>query len=146
MAADAYAKNYDLDIAELLTERGVGSLNNVIGRLCLFPAILGTKLATPQDLIQPDGLDKLKPYIERNKPGADFAMPLFLAQGDADVIVQPAITGGYADELCAAEQDLTFVQYPGVGHFDVIGASNDDVLDWMTAVSGGETPETTCGE
>jgi len=144
MAADAYAKNYHIEISELLTDRGRGSLANIIGKLCLFPAILGTKLATPQDLIQPDGLETLGPYIERNKPGTDFAMPIFLAQGDVDVIVQPTITGGYADELCEAGQDLTFVTYPGVGHFDVIGASNDDVLDWMTAVAAGEPPASTC--
>ena len=145
MAADAYSKNYDIPLDQLLTDRGRGSLNNIIGKLCLFPAILGTKLATPQDLIQPDGLTKLKPYIEKNKPGTSFAMPVFLAQGDADEVVQPTITAGYADELCTAGDDLTFKKYPGVGHFDVITASNSDVLTWMSAVASGNPPATTCG-
>ena len=144
MAADAYSKNYGLPLDQLLTDRGRGSLSNVIGKLCLFPAILGTKQATPQNLIQPDGLDKLKPYIERNKPGTDFSMPIFLAQGDDDVIVQPTITAGYADDLCNAGANLTFMTYPGIGHFDVIDASNTDVLSWMKAVASGQPPASTC--
>lgn len=146
MAADAYTKQYPaVKIGQVLTKRGRGSLNNVIKRLCLFPAILGTQLARPQDLLQPNGLDVLKPYVIKNIPGVNFTMPIFLAQGDSDIVVQPSINRAYAAKLCAAGADLVFKQYPGVGHFDVVGASTPDVLAWMSAIRNGTPPPTTCG-
>ena len=48
----------------------MGSLDNVIENVCLFPAILGTKFATPQDLVKPGGLQVLEPYVDRNIPGS----------------------------------------------------------------------------
>ncbi len=54
------------------------------------------------------------------------------------------VTRRYAAQLCAAGAALTFKQYPGAGHFDVVGASEADVLAWMAAVRAGRTPATTC--
>jgi len=145
MAADAYTKQYpDVKIKQVLTSRGRGSLKNVVQKLCLVPAIIGTQLAKPSDLIQPNGLDALKPDVDKNIPGSTFTMPVFLAQGDADIVVLPTITQAYAAKLCAAGVNLTFETYPGVGHFDVVGASDHDVLAWMTAIRNGTPPSSTC--
>jgi pimeloyl-ACP methyl ester carboxylesterase len=141
MAADAYTKQYpDVTIKQVLTSRGRGSLRNVVNKLCLVPAIIGTQLAKPSDLIQPNSLDALKPAVDKNIPGSTFTMPVFLAQGDADIVVLPTISQAYAAKLCAAGVNLTFKTYPGVGHFDVVGASDQDVLAWMTAIRNGTPP------
>jgi pimeloyl-ACP methyl ester carboxylesterase len=145
MAADAYTKQYpDVKINQVLTPRGRGALSNLVKNLCLGPAILGTQLAKPSDLIQPNGLGALKPDVDKNIPGTAFTAPVFLAQGDADLVVRPAITQSYAAELCAAGVDLTLKTYPGVGHFDVVGSSNEDVLAWIAAIRQGKTPTGTC--
>jgi hypothetical protein len=145
MAADAYTKQYpDVTIGQVLTSRGRGSLNNVVKRLCLVPAIIGTQLAKSSNLIQPDGLDALKPDVDKNIPGSTFTMPIFIAQGDVDVIVRPAITKAYVAKLCAAGVTLTLKTYPGVGHFDVVDSSDHDVLAWMAAVRYGTPPTSTC--
>jgi pimeloyl-ACP methyl ester carboxylesterase len=145
MAADAYAKQYpDVKINQVLTSRGRGALGNVVKRLCLIPAIIGTQLAKPSDLIQPNGLDVLKPDVDKNIPGTSFAMPVLLAQGDADVVVLPKITHAYAAKLCAAGANLTLKTYPAVGHFDVVDASDHDVLTWMAAVRDGSPPPSNC--
>jgi alpha-beta hydrolase superfamily lysophospholipase len=145
MAADAYTKQYpDVKIDDVLTSRGRGALGNVVKNLCLVPAIIGTQLAKPSDLIQPNGLDALKPDVEKNIPGSTFTMPIFLAQGDADVVVLPTITRAYAAKACAAGVDLTLKTYPGVGHFDVVDSSDHDVLTWMAAVRNGAYPPSTC--
>jgi hypothetical protein len=145
MAADAYTRQYpDVQISQVLTSRGRASLGNVVTKLCLVPAIIGTQLAKPSDLIQPNGLDALKPDVDKNIPGSAFTMPVFLAQGDTDVIVLPAITQAYAAKLCAARVNLTLKTYPGTGHFDVVDSSDHDVLAWMAAVRNGTPPTSTC--
>lgn len=146
MAADAYTENYpQVTIGSVLTTRGRGALSNVVGRLCLLPAILGTQLARPQDLVQPHGLDALAPYVRRNIPGDHFRVPVFLAQGDADGVVLPAITRAYAGRLCASGTALTYRTYPRVGHFDIIGASNADALAWMSRLGTDRQSQHGCG-
>jgi len=39
---------------------------------------------------------------------------------------------------------MAFKTYPGVGHFDVVGASDQDVLTWTAAVRNGIPPASTC--
>lgn len=84
----------------------------MVEKLCLVPAIIGTQLAKPSDLIQPNGLDALKADVDKNIPGSTFAMPVFLAQGDADAVVLPTITQAYAARLCSARVNLTLKTYP----------------------------------
>ena len=146
MAVDAYTTAYpDVSIDQVLTERGVGALRNVIDELCVLQAILGTQLARPSDLIQPTGLDVLKPYVELNTPGAGpFATPIFLGQGDADVVVPITTNARVAERLCSAGNNVTYRVYEGAGHFAVVDRSTADVLAWMQAVRDGQVPASTC--
>lgn len=130
MAVDAYTRAYpDVDIDTVLTARGQGALDNVIEELCVFQAIIGTQLARPVDLILPAGLDALMPYVQLNTPGVGpFATPIFIAQGDADVVV-PAVTNDRITEgLCAAGNATTYRAYEGLGHFAVVDAAAPDIL------------------
>lgn len=145
MAADAYTQSYrGVDLDQVLTTRGRGSLRNVVKKVCLFPAILGTQLARPQDLIKPGGLTVLRPFTGRNTPDAAFSVPVFLAQGTADEVVQPSLTADYARKVCAATNSVTWRTYPDVGHFDVVKASTSDVLSWMREVRAGHPPKSGC--
>lgn len=128
MAIDAYTRTYPVTLDQVLTRRGRGSLRNVVGKVCLFPTLLATQLARPSDLILPDGLARLRPFVHQNAPGTAFDVPVFLAQGRADEAVDPTVTDAYARELCAAGIDLDAVGYREVGHFDVADASTRDVL------------------
>lgn len=145
MAADAYSRVYPaVKIDQVLTTRGRSSLRNVVAKVCLFPAIIGTQLARPLDLIKPDGLIVLSPYAERNTPSATFSVPVFVAQGTADQVVSPDITAAYVKRLCRATGSVTSRTYPGIGHFDVVEASTPDVLAWMRAVRAGHPPASNC--
>ena len=62
----------------------------------------------------------------------------------ADEVVDPAVTDAYVRKLCAAGVDVRAVDYPKVGHFDVVDASTTDVLAWMRAVRSGTPPPSTC--
>ena len=83
--------------------------------------------------------------MDRNIPGAGpFTAPVFLGQGDSDLVVRPTITADYDSRLCAAGTTVTFKAYPGVGHFDVITASEPDVMAWIEDVRAGTPPPSTC--
>jgi hypothetical protein len=42
--------------------------------------------------------------------------PKFIAQGDTDAVVRPAVTQAYMTRLCPAGSRVTFLELPGVGH------------------------------
>lgn len=135
-----------MNLDQVLTARGRGALANVVAKLCLIPAIIGTQLARPRDLIQPNGLTLLKSDATRKIPGTNFAMPIFIAQGDHDEVVAPVLTNRYVKRLCAAGDKLTYKTFPGAGHFDVIAASTPDILAWMATIRSGRPPPSTCPE
>jgi alpha-beta hydrolase superfamily lysophospholipase len=145
MAADAYSRTYaGVHLDQVLTSRGRASLRNVVDSVCLLPAVIGTQLARPKDLIKANGLTVLRPSVERNIPGSSFGVPVLVAQGTADQVVPPSITATYVTKLCADTPSVTSHTYSGVGHFDVVKASTPDVLAWMEKVRAGRVPRSNC--
>lgn len=58
-------------------------------------------------------------------------LPTYIAQGDADVIVQPTVTRGYAARLCHAGSAVTFDSITGVGHGGIGMKSAPTAVAWM---------------
>ncbi|THF59301.1 alpha/beta fold hydrolase [Pseudothauera rhizosphaerae] len=57
------------------------------------------------------------PFVTANTPGAlPPAIPVFLAQGEADTTIAPALTAAYMSRLCAAGSWVRMVTLPGVDH------------------------------
>ncbi len=59
------------------------------------------------------------------------SLPVFLAQGDADPVVQPAVTRAYMGKLCAAGSRVTLMTMPGVGHGVAAMRSALSVIAWI---------------
>jgi alpha-beta hydrolase superfamily lysophospholipase len=78
--------------------------------------------------VTPDGLD----------------MPLFIAQGSADVIVGPAVTKAFVDRLCARRATVTFLQLEGGDHVSVGKKSADDALRWFADRFAGRSASSNC--
>jgi len=57
--------------------------------------------------------------------------PVFLAQGDADAVIQPAVTRGYMQTLCAAGSQVTFMSLPDVGHGTAAMKSALNAIAWI---------------
>jgi alpha-beta hydrolase superfamily lysophospholipase len=146
MAADAWTKAYpDLNLDQLLTNRGTRALNNVVKNVCLIFAILATQLAKPSDLLQPDALQVLGPYTDKNIPQVSpYAMPLFIAQGDADSVIPVSTNTHFAERLCAGGNRLIYRIYEGAGHLSVVDAASADVLAWMQHLRDGVIPAPAC--
>ncbi|HSI42209.1 MAG TPA: lipase family protein [Xanthobacteraceae bacterium] len=83
--------------------------------------------------------------IESNTPAVTPAdVPVLIAQGAADSIVQPLVTSLYMDELCAHGVPVEFVLEPRAEHTDMPARSADAVTDWIARRLAGAPARTDC--
>ncbi len=71
-------------------------------------------------------------------------IPVFLAQGDADVLVHPAVTYDYMRRLCAAGGRVALTVLPGVSHAWIGMKSADAAVGWMADRLGGRPAPDDC--
>ena len=71
-------------------------------------------------------------------------LPLFLAQGDADIVVHPAVTRAYAARVCAAGTRVAFLPLPGVGHGMAAAKGAKEAIAWISGRMNGATPQDDC--
>lgn len=90
-------------------------------------------------------VEPYKSLAARNSPGTlPKDIPLFLAQGTTDNLVQPAVTQGYFQRQCKAGSRVTMHLMPNVGHgFAARDAANDAVI-WMGERFAGNPAPSDC--
>ncbi|MEV6106163.1 lipase family protein [Streptomyces sp. NPDC051940] len=72
-----------------------------------------------------------------NEPGTLAPrVPVLLAQGGADAVIQPAWTDQLNEQLTANGVDVTYLTYPGTDHRGVLAASLPDVTPWVDGLFG----------
>jgi pimeloyl-ACP methyl ester carboxylesterase len=71
-------------------------------------------------------------------------IPVFLAQGTIDQIIQPAVTENYMKRLCAAGSKVKLVMLPNIGHGRAAQASTMDAVRWISDRFAGETAPSDC--
>lgn len=71
-------------------------------------------------------------------------IPIFLAQGANDQVIQPAVTQAYMDKLCKAGSKVRMVMLPGIGHGRAAQASAMAAVNWMTDRFTGKRPPDDC--
>lgn len=98
-------------------------------------------LATDVTVIQP-----WRGLIEGNTPGiTPPGVPVFIAQGGSDSIVQPLVTSLYRDELCSHKVPVRYVVEPGAEHADVPERSYRAAVEWIEARFAGAPAPDDCG-
>ncbi|MGY3149318.1 pimeloyl-ACP methyl ester carboxylesterase [Bradyrhizobium sp. USDA 3397] len=93
----------------------------------------------------PTKLDPWRSLLEQNSVGVlSPEIPIFLAQGNNDQIIQPAITKSYMAKLCKAGSKVRMVILPGIGHGRAAQASTMAAVNWMTDRFAGKPPPDDC--
>jgi pimeloyl-ACP methyl ester carboxylesterase len=113
---------------------------------CLFGVIDAFQNLVPRDMFlgNPRTIPGWSERIQQNTASiGDLGIPVLVAQGLADGVVDPAVTADYVRQQCAAGNRIQFVTYAGVDHFGVAERSVTDQIRWLQAIRNGETP-TTC--
>lgn len=73
--------------------------------------------------------------LSENIPTGPFALPVLIAQGEADSLIRPDDQQAYVDRLCAAGQSPEYRTYPGQDHLSLVEPGSDlveDLLGWTT--------------
>ena len=69
--------------------------------------------------------------LDENTPApTGISVPLFVAQGDADQIIDPAVTEGWVADRCDTGAPTLWSTYPDVDHTEVVGPGGEDALTW----------------
>ncbi len=92
-------------------------------------------------------LPNLEPWHARlvaNTPGPlPAAIPVFIAQGEADTLVRPSVTQNYASELCKGGSRVELMTMPGVNHGFAARDSATAAVAWIAGrFAGGAAPST----
>lgn len=94
----------------------------------------------------PAGVEPWRSLLEKNSTGLLPAdIPVFLAQGTADQIIQPDVTRNYMSRLCKTGSKVKLMMLPGIGHGRAAQASTMAAVNWITDRFAGEVPLSDCG-
>jgi pimeloyl-ACP methyl ester carboxylesterase len=72
------------------------------------------------------------------------SIPVFIAQGSADKIVDPPVTQAYMKELCSAGSRVRMLVLPGGGHGTIAMKSALKAVAWMAGRFEGAPAENDC--
>jgi pimeloyl-ACP methyl ester carboxylesterase len=105
--------------------------------------------ALEQSFLSVNDLSDLQPWkrlLADNTPGPlASSIPVFIAQGTKDTLVQPTVTASYAGGLCrhGSRVEVDWVQ--GVGHALVARDAANDAVAWIAGRFAGEPAPSNCG-
>jgi len=125
-------------------------LVRAIARRCIFPnffVVAAQTILLPKNILRIDITTdpRWARRLAENTPSRPIGVPVLLAQGQDDVVVDPAVQARYVAKRCAAGQDILFRPLPGTGHVDVMGPATPEFVDWTAARFAGEEPPAGCG-
>lgn len=85
--------------------------------------------------------------LDENSPGnVPTTVPIWLIQGQDDMVVPVLLTNVLADRLCEIGNEMEYEVFPGFGHDDSTRQNIDDMLAWTAARFAGEPATSTCAE
>jgi pimeloyl-ACP methyl ester carboxylesterase len=77
--------------------------------------------------------DAVAANFAASNPGKEAGnSPVLLVQGLNDDTIPADLTQYFHSQLCAFDQPVQLTEYAGFGHIDVLPASQDDVIDYIT--------------
>jgi secretory lipase len=83
--------------------------------------------------------------LDRNSPGnSGIAVPVYVAQGRADMLVRPAATRDFTRRLCRAGTLVQYRAFRRAGHADIAQRSAPAVARWIADRFAGRAAPTSC--
>jgi pimeloyl-ACP methyl ester carboxylesterase len=145
-AFTAYADFYGEDIATILTPAAEKLVPEMV-KICLTDPMLheiGTPLIGDFVSSDPSKTPPWDDYLATNTPGpAGAGLPLFIAQGLADELVDPSSTAQFVTAACATGRSVTSHTLPGVNHGFVAELSVPALTAWLDELGRTGAPAST---
>ncbi|MFJ2618475.1 alpha/beta fold hydrolase [Glutamicibacter sp. NPDC087344] len=125
-----------------------------ISKNCFYGTEVLTSLAQSSQLFEPvftaaEMTGELGARLEDNSAPYPADVPVFIAQGAADVLVLPQMQQGFFANLCAANSNAAYKEYEGLDHMPLVGADsalNADLVAFSNSVFGGTAQFPSNGE
>ncbi len=149
----SWSRVYGAPLAEVVAPGGLAAIDRLAG-LCIerwFDVFTrrGPSQTLQKDFLTVDNLPQREPWrhlLAENSPAALAPnIPVFLAQGSADHLVSPEITGAYRKRLCQAGDRVNYVLVNGVGHAFIARDEAGQAVDWMAERFAGAPAPDNCG-
>jgi acetyl esterase/lipase len=149
----SWARVYNAPIDRVVAPDAMPVVNRLAGECIesIFDILVRRRTERPleQSFLTVRNFTAIEPWrslLASNTPGAlPPGIPVFLAQGDADQLVRPAVTRAYMRLLCQAGSRVRMVVVPGVGHGFVARDSAAAAVAWMTDRFAATVPPNDCG-
>ncbi|MCM3780344.1 alpha/beta fold hydrolase [Microbacterium hydrocarbonoxydans] len=146
----AYADQYRADELSAILTPGGAAATPQMADMCLLSQnkeihAIADPLVGRYVTSDPATTEPWKTLLQENSAGSSpIRVPVFVGQGLADELVKPAATEDYVALLCQQDTRVGFHRYPGVNHGLAAYAALPDMLGWLSAVSAGHPPPSTC--
>ena len=136
-AAVAWSEVYHLPLTTIVRPAGADLMRRVARNCVTLDGFrLGTKIGLARMTYVLKTVDlaanpRWGPLMRANSVvAAPLGVPLFVAQGSADQIIDPAITRRFVSRLCAAGQPVRFVADAG-DHVTAAKRTAATTVDWL---------------
>ena len=143
---------FDASLAKIVDTRALPTLDR-LARVCIEgPFDLSARQRIGQALNQhflsvdqPADIEPWRSLLEKNSAGVlPIEIPVFLAQGTTDQIINPNVTRGYMSKLCNAGSKVKLMVLPNIGHGRAAQASTMAAVDWITGRFAGAAAPDDC--
>ncbi|MDQ6897652.1 MAG: alpha/beta hydrolase, partial [Actinomycetota bacterium] len=149
----AYARTYpDIVLGDIVVPSARTFVSEAAARCTTDPGTLVTILTGAALALDP--IVKVDPTqgafgqrLRQNVPLGPWPAPLFIGQGAADEVVNPATQAAYVAGLCSAGRPLQFTSYPGASHMGVMKPESPlagDLETWTQDRFAGRPATNTC--
>jgi acetyl esterase/lipase len=153
MALWSWAQVYDLPLQSVVLRTALSDVDRLSSE-CLESAsdfIMRSRDAAPlsRHFLGVEDITRVDPWraiLDANVAGlVPSSVPVFVSQGDADLLVPMAVTKAYVDRLCRAGTQVRFVNLPGVGHGLAAYRSQAAAVGWIAGRVARRPPPNDCG-
>jgi acetyl esterase/lipase len=148
----SWSRIYNVPISQVLTPEAASTVDRLASE-CIerwFDIFIrrSPTVALKKSFLRVHDLAAIEPWhqlLVQNTPGAlPPGVPVFVAQGSSDRLVQPAVTAAYVHALCRDGSKVEFDLLPGVGHAFIARDSANAAIAWITARFDGKPAPTDC--
>jgi acetyl esterase/lipase len=145
---------FDASIANIVDPRALTTLDR-LARVCIegpFDLTVRQRIgkALGQHFLsveQPADVEPWRSLLEKNSAGVlPSEIPVFLAQGTTDQIINPSVTRDYMNKLCNAGSKVKLMVLPDIGHGRAAQASTATAVSWITDRFAGDAAPDDCAK
>jgi pimeloyl-ACP methyl ester carboxylesterase len=149
----SWSRVYDLSLADAIAKEADPVVSIIAGQCLESPEeayhVLFDARPLKYDFLvgSPVTAEPWSELLLRNQPGHMTGnAPIFIAQGDTDVIVRPRVTAEWIADACRRGERVRWVHMANTGHLGAGRKAAPEVATWIAARFAGASAPDDCGK